>query len=38
MLGEAQVAVVAPVEQAHVVLLQHTPVQGDGVQVLVGPW
>jgi hypothetical protein len=29
---------VAPVVQAHVVALQHTPVQGEGVQVLVSPW
>jgi hypothetical protein len=28
-----QVAVVAPVVQAQVTLLQQTPVQGDGVQV-----
>jgi hypothetical protein len=28
-----QVAVVAPGVQAHVVRLQQTPVQGDGVQV-----
>jgi hypothetical protein len=28
-----QVAVVAPVVQEQVVMLQHSPVQGDGVQV-----
>jgi hypothetical protein len=38
MLGAAQLVVVAPVVQTQVVVLQHTPVQGEGVQVLAGPW
>jgi hypothetical protein len=33
-----QEAIVAPVVQVQLELLQHTPVQGEGVQVLVGPW
>jgi hypothetical protein len=31
-------AIVAPVVQVQLELLQHTPVQGLGVHVLVGPW
>jgi hypothetical protein len=29
---------VAPVVQAHVLRLQHTPAHGEGEQVLDGPW
>ena len=37
MLGEAQVAVVAPMTQEQSEFMQHTPVQGLGVQTLARP-